>query len=347
MSRSTITLLCEPRLPGAANESGLCTQLIKARVDRALPIALTEQLKGQIVYAISTGQLFAGERLPSVREWSAQLGVAPLTVVQVYRELAQQGIVVSKSGAGTFVADLAGPGQGRALDAPRATLSQMVEGWLQQAMLQGYGLEDVRQAILERVGEPHPAVAPLLWMVGNFRAATEAYAQEIENILAGLRPQVRPILLSELRDNLSARATELANIKLALTVPTRLPEARALLEPYGCRVVAVAFRLSTETRQRLASIRPDERVGIIATYGEYLQSMVEEVGLYCLSSQPPACAVLGQDERIAALLAAVDVVIFASGSEPILEHLPAEVRAIELRHGPEPDSVNRLRLFLT
>ncbi len=320
---------------------------MKARLDRTLPIALTEQLKGQIVYAISTGQLFAGERLPSVREWSAQLGVAPLTIVQVYRELAQQGIVVSKPGAGTFVADVAGPGRGSALGAPRTTLGQMVEGWLQQAMLQGYGLEDVRQAVLERVSEPLPAVAPLLWMVGNFRAATEAYAQEIESILAGLRPQVRPVLLTELRDGLSAGLAELASVKLVLTVPTRLPEVRALLEPHGCRVVAVAFRLSTETRQRLASIRPDERVGIIATYGEYLQSMVEEVGLYCLLSDPPVCAVLGQDERIAALLADVDVVVYASGSEAILERLPAEGRAIELRHSPEPDSVNRLRLFLT
>jgi DNA-binding transcriptional regulator YhcF (GntR family) len=319
---------------------------MKVRLDRSLPIALTEQLKGQIVYAVSIGQLSAGERLPSVRELSAQLDVAPLTIAQVYRDLAQQGIVVARPGAGTFVGDVAGPGLSSALRTPSTNLCRMVEGWLQQAMLQGYTPADVRRVLLERIAEPTENTVPLLWMVGNFRSATEAYAHEIESILAGLRAQVRPMLLAELQGSLPDLAAELASVKLVLTIPTRLPEVRALLEPHECRVAAVAFRISTETRQRLASIGPDKRVGIIATYGEFLHSMVEEVGLYGLLDQPPQCAVLGQDERIATLLTGVDVVIYASGSETILERIPDGVRAIELRHAPEPDSVNRLRLLI-
>lgn len=319
---------------------------MKVRLDRSLPVTLIEQLKGQIVYAVATGQLCAGERLPSVREMATGLGVAPLTIVQAYRELARQGIVVTRPGAGTFVADVAGASHSAMLNDSRINLAQMIEGWLQQALLQGYTLDDVHRAFWERMAAASLAPAPLLWMVGNFKPATEAYAQEIAEILAGLRPQVVPILLSDLRQQLAAYLPELARVKLVLTVPTRLSEVRSLLEPHGCRVVAVAFRLSAETRQRLTSIGPDERVGIIATYAEYLQSMVEEVGLYLALHRPAVCAVLGQEERIASLLAGVDVVIYASGSEAILERLPAGVRAIELRHAPEPDSVNRLRVYL-
>ena len=53
--------------------------------------------------------------------------------------------------------------------------------------------------------------------------------------------------------------------------------------------------------------------------------MVEEVGLYCPPGRPPRCVVLGQEEQVAALLADVDVVIYASGSEAILERLPEGV----------------------
>jgi DNA-binding transcriptional regulator YhcF (GntR family) len=319
---------------------------MRVRLDRTLPIALTEQIKGQIVYGVATGQLTAGERMSSVRELAAQLSVAPMTIAQVYRELAKQGIVVTKQGSGTFVADVAGLGLDSALGGPRNNLYQMVEAWLQQAMLQGYALDDVRNAFLERIAESTSMEARCLWMVGNFRPATEAYAREIEGILASAHVRVRPVLLSDLCADLAVFTAEVPHVRLVITIPTRHAEVHSLLEPYGCRVVAVAFRVSPETRQRLASIRPDERVGIISTYGEFLPTMVEEVGLYCPPGRPPHCAVLGQHEHIAALLANVDVVIYASGSEAILERLPERVRAIELRHAPEPDSVNRLRLLV-
>ena len=319
---------------------------MRVRLDRTLPIALTEQIKGQIVYGAATGQLTAGERMPSVRELAAQLSVSPMTIAQVYRELAKQGIVVTKQGSGTYVADVAGLGLDGALAGPRNNLCQMVEAWLQQAMLQGYTLDDVRSAFLDRIAESTSMEARRLWMVGNFRPATEAYAREIEGILASAHVRVRPVLLAELCADLAVFAAELPHIKLVITIPTRHAEVHALLEPYGCRVVAVAFRVSPETRQRLASIGPDERVGIISTYGEFLPTMVEEVGLYCPPGRPPRCVVLGQEEQVAALLADVDVVIYASGSEAILERLPEGVRAIELRHAPEPDSVNRLRLLV-
>src|SRR5512142_370742 len=76
------------------------------RLDRTIPISLAEQIKGQITYAISYGYLSAGQGLPSVRELSSRLGVAPMTIAQVYRELIQQGLVVTKPGVGTFVADM-------------------------------------------------------------------------------------------------------------------------------------------------------------------------------------------------------------------------------------------------
>jgi DNA-binding transcriptional regulator YhcF (GntR family) len=319
---------------------------MRVRLDRTLPIALAEQIKGQIIYGVATGQLTAGERMPSVRELAVQLSVSPMTIAQVYRDLTKQGIVVTKQGAGTYVADVAGLGLDGALARPRSNLYQMVEAWLQQAMLQGYTIDDVRSAFLARIAESTSMEARRLWMVGNFGPATEAYAREVEGILASAHVRVRPVLLAELSADLAAFATELPHIRLVITIPTRHAEVHALLEPYGCRVVAVAFRVSPETRQRLASIGPDARVGIISTYGEFLPTMVEEVGLYCPPGKPPRCAVLAQEEQIAALLADVDMVIYASGSEAILERLPEGVRAIELRHAPEPDSVNRLRLLV-
>ncbi|GAA1782824.1 GntR family transcriptional regulator [Agromyces lapidis] len=57
---------------------------------------------------IASGQLGAGERLPTVRQAAADLGVAPGTAARAYKMLEQEGLVVARTGAGTRVAEGAG-----------------------------------------------------------------------------------------------------------------------------------------------------------------------------------------------------------------------------------------------
>ncbi|MFR9750936.1 PLP-dependent aminotransferase family protein [Nocardia sp. 004] len=60
-------------------------------------------IAGAIARLITSGELRAGDRLPTVRELSAQLGVSPATVSHGWRALAQAGLVVSRGRSGTFV----------------------------------------------------------------------------------------------------------------------------------------------------------------------------------------------------------------------------------------------------
>jgi len=62
-----------------------------------------EQVHGQLRGLIATGRLAADERLPSVRQLASDLGVAPGTVARAYRQLEEEGLVVSRRGAGTRV----------------------------------------------------------------------------------------------------------------------------------------------------------------------------------------------------------------------------------------------------
>ena len=63
------------------------------------------QIEDQIRSAILTGDLQAGEGLPSLRHLSRELRVSVLTVTRAYTELAQEGLVENIQGKGTFVAD--------------------------------------------------------------------------------------------------------------------------------------------------------------------------------------------------------------------------------------------------
>jgi DNA-binding transcriptional regulator YhcF (GntR family) len=74
-------------------------------LDRSLPVPLGTQLRGLIEFGIALGELPAGQRLPSVRELAEHVGIAPMTVSNVYRELRLSGLIETRQGAGTFVGD--------------------------------------------------------------------------------------------------------------------------------------------------------------------------------------------------------------------------------------------------
>lgn len=64
-----------------------------------------EQLRVQITEQVRTGGLPAGSKLPTVRQLSTDLGLAPNTVARAYKELEHDGIVATAGRRGTVVAD--------------------------------------------------------------------------------------------------------------------------------------------------------------------------------------------------------------------------------------------------
>ena len=62
-----------------------------------------EQIKDQIRAAVLSGELAAGEALPSLRKLAKELRISVLTVTRAYNELADEGIVENIQGKGTFV----------------------------------------------------------------------------------------------------------------------------------------------------------------------------------------------------------------------------------------------------
>jgi GntR family transcriptional regulator len=76
------------------------------RIDSRSPTPLYAQISTRLRVAIAAGELCPGDALPSVRQLASQLRINPATVVQAYRELEADGLVVTRHGAGTFVLDV-------------------------------------------------------------------------------------------------------------------------------------------------------------------------------------------------------------------------------------------------
>jgi GntR family transcriptional regulator len=76
---------------------------MKLKVDPHSDIPIYKQMVAAIVTAIETHAIQVGDKLPSIRELSAQLKINPNTTAKVYRELELRGYLESRAGAGCFV----------------------------------------------------------------------------------------------------------------------------------------------------------------------------------------------------------------------------------------------------
>ena len=75
-------------------------------IDPRSPTPLYEQIAERIRLAVAAEEVRPGDPLPSVRQLAALLRVNPATVVQAYRDLAAEGFVSMRHGAGTFVEEV-------------------------------------------------------------------------------------------------------------------------------------------------------------------------------------------------------------------------------------------------
>ncbi len=83
-----------------------------------------EQISAQIRSAVLTGELTAGELLPSVRRLASDLRVSVITTTRAYAELARAGLIVSVQGKGAYVLPVdAGQVRTQALGDLRGTLA--------------------------------------------------------------------------------------------------------------------------------------------------------------------------------------------------------------------------------
>lgn len=82
---------------------------MRIRVSASDGAPIYHQIVSQIKYLVASGRLAAGEQLPPVRKLAEEILVNPNTVARAYRELESAGVVLSRRGAGVFVAEGSSP----------------------------------------------------------------------------------------------------------------------------------------------------------------------------------------------------------------------------------------------
>ena len=101
------------------------------------------QIVEQVVAKVMAGEWKAGAPLPSIRELAAGSRVSVITVKRAYLELERAGVIVTRQGKGSFVADT--------LDATQALAAQEFQAQLAGLLDAARKLGLDRRQIVDRV----------------------------------------------------------------------------------------------------------------------------------------------------------------------------------------------------
>ncbi|MGK0220396.1 MAG: GntR family transcriptional regulator [Planctomycetota bacterium] len=113
-------------------------------VDPAGPMPPSEQLADQVRFAVASGRLAAGEKLPSLRGLAAEVRVNPNTVGRAWRELEREGVLEARRGDGMYVAAEA---QAACREAVSNTLAERIGRAVAEARAAGLSAVDVLELV--------------------------------------------------------------------------------------------------------------------------------------------------------------------------------------------------------
>lgn len=329
-----------------------------------LPIILTAeglvplylQIKSQISYLITSGQLRAGERLPPVRSFANDLNVNTGTVAQAYRELQHEGLIDAAVGRGTFVAPTLPVSTDLGVRHHEATVA------LERALtrLRSLGLSDLEARLrFEATLATQDARCHVL-LIAPTDAIARKYARSLVRHL-GEELVPHPITFSKVEQR-AARARKLMELcYFAVTFASSVRRVEIALEGYDqpSQVLWMTTELQEESILALGHLQPDRRALILSEERYAHQSLalvvkhsplraedVDLVTLESLAGGPPNASV---DLDSSALLAAGPerLLVYTFGAGSIAERLKLRFPAqLELRFDIGLDSLRHLGSIL-
>lgn len=306
------------------------------RIDRELMVPIRLQLKGIFEHGIAAGELVPGEPLPSVRELAEAAGVAPMTVSQVYRELKKDGLIETRQGAGTYVADSS---QARmAAHTDIVALHRQIDALIDHALAMGIRTGDLGALINARLAYRLSLGRRVsVVMVGLFPEATASYARFIAARLGG-EATVEPMTIEAILRDAGVR-DRASSADLAVTFANRHREVSSLLP--NTKVVSLRFIPSEETRMALAALDPMARVVVLSRFPDFLPIISSGVQRFAAHVETFA-ALAADDPDVARAVAGCDVVIYSTGAEAAARLARPGAQAIEYRHIPDPGDIERI-----
>ncbi len=209
---------------------------MKINIDRDSAVPIHRQVRDALEQAVFSGALQVGASLPSVRDLAGMAGIAQMTVSKVYAELKGAGVIETRAGSRTYVAD--GPLARMAAQGVLRDLQAGADALIDTALNLGLSAEVLSTVLATRIAaRQHLGPRKRVVMVGLFSEATDRYAASIAAQIGDLA-RVQATTVEQITADPALRQ-DVEAADLVLTFATLGAELAGLIP--AARLVAIRF----------------------------------------------------------------------------------------------------------
>lgn len=240
-------------------------------------IPLYKQVKHAITDKIRSKELSAGFKMPTERELSEHLKISRNTVSAAYKDLEKEGLLISRQGKGTFVAEesdriIHGEVHERIL--------HLVDAGMKEALDYGMEAKDFLHLVAQRVEEKLDLIrtASAVYIECNTEQA-RYFAQQIE---AGTNMKCDPLTIADLIEMTDETRLLLYKAKVIVSTFNHVPEVLEYVESFGKTVLGVAINPDLKTIVRIARLPRETRLAFVCISDEFkskVQQAFDNAGL--------------------------------------------------------------------
>lgn len=302
-----------------------------------LPIYL--QVKQKIELLISSGYWSKGQRLPTERELAAKLGVSRNTVSLAYRQLEAEGLITSRQGRGTFVAEADAMLR---LENRRERLMRIIDVALEDALALGISLDEFQTAANRRIEERRRMLAEVkIVFIECNREQLDYFSKELE---LGTGVKVISILIDDLKAGDPAAWQAAREGDLIVTTFFHLDEVRNMFPQRSGDILGIALDPVIESIVRIARLPAGSKVLLVCMserFAERIQKSMENAGITELEVE----VTTDRDPSVlASKLQGKKAVIVSPGRlKEVSQLVKRGTQIIEFIYRPDAGSVNLLR----
>jgi DNA-binding transcriptional regulator YhcF (GntR family) len=206
-------------------------------LDKNQRSSLFEQAREQMIAALHTGKLRAGDRLPSVRQTASQNGVNLKTAFAIYQRLRDEGYLELRTGSGAYVTDVESVGLDKAY---RLSVFDLIKSNLAQAARLKLSPGEYGTLVSRFVDRSRQKPAQLAVIECN-QEQVSLFSSEIST---RLRVKTVPILLDQLDNPGAQRVRLLRRVDYLVTTDYHYNEVKRLAQPFDKRILRVRLNPS-------------------------------------------------------------------------------------------------------